>query len=308
MTATTFADDLLRYGPHALRGDRVREPTLDEASAYCRSLARRHYENFTVASWLLPRHLRTHFCHIYAYCRWSDDLADELDSTEQSRQLLAWWEGQLDDCLAGRARHPVFVALRATIDQFAIPRRPLADLLIAFRQDQERTRYRDWPQLEDYCRYSANPVGELVLYLGRCHAPENVAMSDSICTGLQLANFCQDVCRDFARGRIYLPQDEWVQFGVDEALFGQRQAHDALRALLAFQVDRAERLLETGWPLVDHVPKELRIDVSLFVQGGLAILAAIRRARHDVWSSRPTVSRLAKMAIFARAWLRGGRR
>ena len=209
-----------------------------------------------MASWLLPAKLRPHFCNIYAYCRWSDDLADETSGGETSLQLLDWWESQLDDCYRGTATHPVFVALQSTIHEFEIPSRPFADLLVAFRQDQSRNRYETFNDLLDYCRNSANPVGRLVLHLGRCHDELRGQLSDSICTGLQLANFWQDVARDYSIGRIYLPLESCRHVGYTEAMFERHEFNPQFRRLLADEVDRAESLLRAGEPLVEQVPRE----------------------------------------------------
>jgi squalene synthase HpnC len=284
------------YGP---TGSVRRPPSAEEARAYCRQLARNHYENFTVASWLLPHPLRQHFYNVYAYCRWADDLADEARDPDTAGKLLDWWRDELAACLAGTARHPVFVALAETIREFEIPPEPLQDLLVAFRQDQRQTRYETFDDVLAYCRNSANPVGRLVLYLCRCHNDENVRLSDSICTGLQLANFCQDVARDFDRGRIYLPRESCRRFGYTEAMFAARECNDAFRALMAHEVERADSFLVAGMPLVPRVPRALRADVALFIEGGRAILRAIRAANYDVWSRRPTLSRGTKLRLVA---------
>lgn len=296
-----FAADLQLYGP---RTDRPKLLSPRRSRRYCRRLAKRHYENFTVASRLLPRRLRQHFCNVYAYCRWADDLADETGDPEQSLELLGWWERQLRDCYAGKTVHPVFVALEDTIRRFEIPVEPLVDLLVAFRQDQQVTRYETFDQLLGYCRYSANPVGRLVLYLGRCCTPRRVRLADSICTGLQLANFWQDVARDWDRGRIYLPQVDCRRFGYREEDFARRECNPAFRRLLAAQVEEAEVWLRRGLPLVGLVPSELQLDVALFIYGGLAILDAIRRQDYDVWTRRPIVSKMKKLRILADCWWR----
>jgi squalene synthase HpnC len=290
-----FSSDLERYGPEKA----FQPPTLDESQGYCRCLAKQHYENFTVASGLLPRTLRQHICNVYAYCRWADDLADEVGDPERSLALLDWWQQQLDECYADRCTHPVFIALNETVHQFEIPREPFADLLKAFRQDQHVVRYETFEQLLGYCRNSANPVGRLVLYLGRCCTPDHVVLSDAICTGLQLANFWQDVARDWDRGRIYLPREDCRQFGYDETRFAGRECNDAFRRLLAFEVERADRLLREGLPLADQMPRGLRVPVALFAKGGLAILKAIRRQSYDVWTRRPTVSKCDKLRLLA---------
>lgn len=311
MPSAAFAAELATLGPQA----RPAPPcTLDAARAYCRRLARAHYENFTVASRLLPRALRQHFYHVYAYCRWADDLADEIGNAGQSLELLDWWESQLDATYAGRPEHPVFVALAETIATFDLPRQPLADLLSAFRQDQHPRRYASFAELLDYCRRSANPVGRIVLYLGRCHDEPRGHLADSVCTGLQLANFWQDVARDYERGRVYLPRETCAQFGYDDADLARRAASPAFRQVLAHEVARAEQYLRAGLPLVERVSASLRGDVWLFIQGGLRILQHIRRCDYDVWSRRPEVSRLDKLCLLAgcvwrgRRWLRiGGR-
>jgi squalene synthase HpnC len=296
---STFSDELAIYGP---AGAGAQRPSLAQAQAYCRQLARTHYENFTVASWLLPAKLRQHFCHVYAYCRWSDDLADETAGGEASLRLLDWWQSQLDDCYRGIAKHPVFVALESTIHEFEIPAEPFRDLLVAFRQDQTQTRYETFDNLLGYCRNSANPVGRLVLYLGRCHDAQRGRLSDSICTALQLANFWQDVARDYARGRIYLPLESCRRAGYDEAMFARHEFNPQFRNLLAGEVDRAESLFNAGQPLVELMPRALRIDVQLFVDGGRSILQAIRRIDYNVWRRRPVVNKATKLALLLRAW------
>jgi squalene synthase HpnC len=296
-----FPRDLELYGPQAKP---LRPPSAAKSRRYCRRLARQHYENFTVASWLLPFRLRQHFYNVYAYCRWADDLADETGGPRQGLPLLDWWERELRAGYRGQSRHPVFIALAATIRKFDIPLDPFLDLLVAFRQDQRVTRYDDMGQLLEYCRYSANPVGRLVLYLGRCHTPERAQLSDSICTGLQLANFWQDVALDWDCDRIYLPSANCRRFGYDEAMFARRECNDAFRRLLAAEVDHAEGLLRRGLPLVRIMPPELQLDVGLFVHGGLAILNAIRRQNYDVWSSRPVISKREKLSLFLSCWWR----
>lgn len=301
MAQLSVAAELAQFGPRAQRHARM---SRDEALAYCRALARSHYENFTVVSWLLPKGLLPHFYAVYAYCRWADDLADEMPTADDSLRLLDWWEEQLDACYAGSPWHPVFVALEPTIREFAIPREPFADLLTAFRQDQRVSRYATPDDVLGYCRNSANPVGRLILYLGRCHDEPRGRLSDSICTGLQLANFCQDVARDWAMDRVYLPRTTLDAAGYGDAMFALRECNDAFRQALRIEVDRAESYLRAGEPLVELVPPEIRLEVALFVGGGLGILQAIRRAGYDVWRSRPTLSRWAKLDLFARNWWR----
>lgn len=279
-------------------------PTLSAAQQYCRHLATTHYENFSVVSWLFPRHLHQHLCNVYAYCRWADDLADETDSPAQALCLLDWWEAQLDE---REPRHPVFVSLQETIRENQIPLQLFRNLLIAFRQDQQQTRYEHWEQLLGYCRNSANPVGRLVLHLGTSATPEHELLSDSVCTGLQLINFCQDVRRDFEKGRIYLPRDERVALGWNDEKFAKATSpiDESFRQLLRQQVDRADALLRAGEPLVKKVHRDLRLPVRLFINGGLAIAAAIRQQRYDVWTRRPVVSKWQKLMLLLNGWLLG---
>jgi len=294
-----FAADLVLYGPQAQAAEPL---SLRQSRRYCRRLARRHYENFTVASWLLPRRLRQHLCNVYAYCRWADDLADEMPDRRRNLALLNWWEQQLRECYSGRARHPVFIALSETIARYEIPMDPLIDLLVAFRQDQHLTRYETTEQVLEYCRYSANPVGRLVLYLGRCHDPARARLADCICTGLQLANFCQDVAGDWDRGRIYLPRDACRRAGYDEEMFARREFSPAFRRLLAEEVDHAEGWLRRGQPLVAAMPAELQLAVLLFLRGGEAILRQIRQQGFDVWSRRPRVATMHKLRLMVVGW------
>ena len=276
-------------------------PTLDQAQAWCRHLAETHYENFHVATWFLPKALRPHFQSIYAYCRVSDDLGDEVGSTAQALALLDQWGGELDACYEGRARHPVFVALSETIRACSIPKEPFADLLTAFRQDQVVTRYASMSDVLGYCRYSANPVGRLVLYACGEAPEEKFALSDATCSALQLANFWQDVREDFARGRVYLPQDEMERFGVSDATIAAGIATPEFRELLHHEVDYARTLFRQGMPLIGMVKRDLALDLDLFSRGGLEILRAIERRNFDVLTARPAISKTTKFFLAMRA-------
>jgi squalene synthase HpnC len=316
MTVKSAQDDreLLERGWAALPAEYripVERPTLEEARAYCQRLATTHYENFHVASWFLPTRLRPHFYSIYAYCRISDDLGDEVGDREQSLALLDFWGRELDACYRGETRHPVFVALEETIRACEIPQQPFADLLVAFRQDQTVARYNTMDDALEYCRYSANPVGRLVLYACGYRSPEMFLLSDFTCTALQLANFWQDVSSDYARGRIYLPIDDMRRHGVDEETIARRDPSTAFRDLLRYEVEYVRELFAKGLPLISMVDKELALDLDLFSRGGLAILDAIEGRGYDVLTQRPVVSKRRKLGLVGRAlWgkLRGRRR
>lgn len=276
-------------------------PSLAEARAYCRQLAESHYENFHVVSRFLPKALRPHFHSIYAYCRISDDLGDEVGDRSVALALLDLWGKELDACYEGRARHPVFVALAETIRACSIPKEPFADLLTAFRQDQTVTRYATMQDVLGYCRYSANPVGRLVLYACGEVNDENFRLSDATCTALQLANFWQDVRVDWTKDRVYLPQDDMRRFGVSDETIAQGVATAEFRALLQHEVDYARALFEEGLQLIGRVNRELAVDLDLFSRGGLEILRAIERQDCDVLSARPALSKRTKLALALRA-------
>lgn len=278
-----------------------RTPSLAEAQQYCRELAQSHYENFHVASWFLPKRLRPHFHSIYAYCRISDDLGDEVPGQAQALALLDLWQQQLDDCYGGEARHPVFVALRETIHACDIPKEPFADLLTAFRQDQTVSRYATMKDVLGYCRYSANPVGRLVLYACGYRDGERFALSDETCSALQLANFWQDVQEDFVRGRVYLPQDAMAKLGVEEAVIANREATPAFRALMQEQVNYTRAMFAKGAALIRMVDRELAVDLDLFTRGGMEILRAIEARRYDVLSVRPAISKPRKAMLLLHA-------
>ena len=276
-------------------------PSEEQAREYCRRLARAHYENFSVATWFLPARLRQHFCNVYAYCRISDDLGDEVGDTAASLQLLEQWEAELNACYDGRPRHPVFVALAETVRKFEIPKQEFVDLLTAFRQDQTVTRYETFADVLGYCRYSANPVGHLVLYLCGYRDPERQLLSDYTCTALQLANFWQDVSVDYAKGRIYLPLEDLRRFRVREEEIRAGQNTPGFLEMMRFEVARAREWFAQGMPLVKKVNRELSIDIELFSRGGMEILNAIERQGYAVLGRRPAISKARKVALVARA-------
>jgi len=299
-----LAEELIARGWAALpESYRIPEvaPTLDEARAYCKQLAESHYENFHVVSWFLPKELRLHFHAIYAYCRISDDLGDEVRDPAVALALLDLWGRELDACYEGKTRHPVFVALAETIRECFIPKDPFADLLKAFRQDQTVTRYQTIEDLLAYCRYSANPVGRLVLYACGETGEEQFRLSDATCTALQLANFWQDVRQDYARGRIYLPQADMDFFRVKEVTLAEGITTPEFRGLMRCEVDYTRGMFEEGFPLIGMVRRDLAVDLDLFSRGGLEILRAIERQSYDVLSARPAISKRtkAKLALWA---------
>jgi squalene synthase HpnC len=293
-----FSEEMRLFGP-----DASYSLTRAEARAYCARLTASHYENFSVVTWLTPRRLRPAFASIYAFCRWSDDLGDEVGDAARSRVLLAWWRGELRCLYEGRTHHPVMMALADTIEEFAIPIEPFEALISAFEQDQIVTDYETYAQLLDYCTRSANPVGRLVLYLARSYDVDNARLSDLTCTGLQLANFWQDVARDLAIGRVYLPREDRVRFGYSDADLQARRFTPAFASLLKFEVGRARALLNEGRALVPRMPRDLAVDVDLFSRGGLAILDRVEAQGFDVLSRRPRLGRLAKLGLLARAMI-----
>lgn len=310
-------------------------PSLEEAQQYCSRLAHSHYENFSVVTWFLPKHLHQHFYNLYAYCRISDDLGDEVGNPQQSLALLDAWEAELNATYlslvpqrpkpgsfsnstgtpedvplhsAGAPaqnttgpRHPVLIALRETIRAFDIPRDPFANLLAAFRQDQTTTRYPTFEDVLGYCKNSANPVGHLVLYLCSYRDAERQRLSDYTCTALQLANFWQDVAVDYGKGRIYLPLESLSGFGVSESDIAERRATPQFLAMMKFEVARAREWFAKGLPLIGKVDKRLATDLDLFSRGGLEILNAIEQQGYDVLKSRPSISKPRKLWLVARA-------
>ena len=278
-------------------------PSLQQSREYCRQLARSHYENFSVATWFLPRKLRQDFLNVYSYCRISDDLGDGVGEPAASLALLDQWQAELDACYNGNPRHPVFVALAETVKKFAIPKHEFSDLLIAFRQDQTVTRFETFDHVLAYCRYSANPVGHLVLYLCGYHDAERQQLSDYTCTALQLANFWQDVTVDYAKGRIYLPLEDLRHYSVTEKDLAQNLNTAAFCEMMKFEVERAREWFRRGLPLIKKVDAQLAVDLELFSRGGQEILNAIERQHFAVLGRRPVISKSRKLALVARAAL-----
>jgi squalene synthase HpnC len=297
-----FTQELARWNP--ANRESFELVNLQQARAYCAHVARTHYENFAVVSFLLPRRLIRHFHAVYAYCRWSDDLADETKGGVETLNLIQSWRRELLSCYDGQPRHPVMVALRETIHRFAIPPEPFLNLLVAFTQDQHVKSYSTFDQLLGYCANSANPVGHLVLRLFECFDETRAALADEICTGLQLANFWQDVARDYAIGRIYLPEEDRGRFGCSEEDLAAGKCTLAFHALMRFEVERAQGHFDRGEALLPMLPRGVRVDVDLFIRGGRAILAAIERQDYDVLSRRPEVGKREKMLLLLGAIVR----
>jgi squalene synthase HpnC len=288
--------------------DFVRAPqrtwTLPESLDYTRWLATSHYENFNVVSFLLPKKLHKDFYNVYSYCRWADDLGDEIGDTAESLELLRWWRDSLNEMYQGRATHPVFIALRGTVEKYRIPQEPFADLLTAFIQDQTVTRYQNWQGVLDYCKNSANPVGRLVLYLCGYSDAERQALSDSTCVGLQLANFWQDVTVDLLKDRVYLPLDLLARHNYTvEELFARKTTPGFLAAMRE-SVDFSRGYFEAGLPLIRKVDRRLSLDLELFSRGGMRILDKIERQGYDVLSKRPKISKPERVGMLLGAMLR----
>jgi squalene synthase HpnC len=271
--------------------------TLDESLAYTRQLATNHYENFHVVSFLLPKRLHQDFYNVYSFCRWADDLGDEIGDTAESLRLLDWWRVELDCMYQGETRHPVFTALRGTVERYGIPKQPFADLIRAFVQDQTVTRYETWAGVLNYCVYSANPVGRLVLYLCGYSDSERQRLSDSTCTALQLANFWQDVTVDLVKDRVYIPLEVLERNGYSvEELFA-RKMNSKFRNVMIEIVGRARQLFLDGLPLARMVDRRLSIDLDLFSRGGLRVLKKIEQQNYDVLGRRPAISKLERVGL-----------
>ena len=277
--------------------------TVAEAQLYTRWLGTHHYENFRVVSWLLPSRLHQNFYNVYAYCRWADDLGDEVKDTKHTLDLLNQWDEELQRAYRGEARHPVLIAVGETARACDIPIEPFRDLLVAFRQDQTVHRYTTWDAVIDYCRYSANPVGRFVLYLMGYRDVERQALSDATCTALQLANFWQDVARDLGKRRIYIPLDLAAAHGVMEGDIVGKKFDDRFAALMKELISRTRALFTAGSSLATRVSAEFRVDVELFTRGGCAVLDAIEAIGYDTLHHRPVISRRTQARLLGRAMI-----
>jgi squalene synthase HpnC len=275
--------------------------SLAEAQQYTRWLATHHYENFQVVSFLLPKRLQQEFYNVYSFCRWADDLGDEIGDPQESLKLLGWWRDELRSMYEGHAAHPVFVALQSTVEKFQIPIDPFDRLIRAFEQDQTVTRYQNFTELFGYCVNSANPVGHLVLYLCGYRDPQRQALSDRTCTALQLANFWQDVTVDLQKNRIYLPLDLLNRHGYEVEDLLAHRFDPRFAKLMEEAVAVADDLFSKGLPLIDTVDRRLALDLQLFSSGGMAILKKIREQRYDVLKKRPRISKAERLGILLRS-------
>jgi len=300
-----LADSLAGAPPEYLASDSDARPTLDEARRWCHELATSHYENFHVATFFLPKRVRPHFESVYAFCRVSDDLGDEVADTTTALRLLQTWGQMLDQCYDApeQSRHPVFVALHETIVACDLPRTLFHDLLRAFIQDQIKTHYQSWDEAVDYSRYSANPVGRLVLMVCGYRDEQRALLSDKICTGLQLANFWQDCVRDSEIPRRYIPAEYMERFGVAEGQIEGRVFTPEFGAMMRALVDRTRDMLREGAPISSLVDDELRVTLDLFRKGGEAILDGIAAQDYDVLRGRPVVTRRKKLMLLFGALL-----
>jgi len=301
--------------PHQLKTDR--EVSSREGEDAAKRLAQSHYENFSVGSFLLPREIRQELYNIYAFCRLADDFADETAGGVSALDMLDNWERQLNNIAGGiRAQRPdyltrtvdsftahasIFTALDETIHRRKLAIQPFRDLLTAFRRDLVQTRYETWEELLDYCHYSANPVGRLVLGVSGVKDTANFALSDNICTALQLANHWQDIAEDYQRGRVYIPVEILGRFGVTESALAERKFDGQFRDMMVELVGRTEELFTAGKPLLDQVPSFLKPQLYLYWGGGMAALAAIKANGYDVLNNRSRVRRIDRIKLAAGA-------
>ena len=273
--------------------------TVTEAYTFCRTLTLSHYENFPVGSLLVPRSLRRHVHAIYAFARIADDFADEPCYEGQRLERLEDWDAQLQEAYQGRAYHPVFLALAQTVNELDLPLALFRDLLTAFKMDVTVKRYETFDDVLGYCRYSANPVGRLILCLFDHRDPQLFAYSDCICTALQLANFWQDVAIDLKKNRIYIPRADQAECGYSELELFHHVYDARFQRLMHRQVQRTWALFEEGFPLVEHVPFPLSAELRFTWLGGVTILARTRQSVYRVFDRRP---QLTKMDFLRLGW------
>jgi len=275
----------------------------DIAGAYrfCQELANRHYENFPVASRLMPKRLRRHVAALYAFARIADDFSDEPEYEGVRRERLLDWRRQLAEIGSKPPTHPVFLALGQTLRELDIPKQPFDDLLSAFLQDTEKSRYATFDEVLDYCRRSANPVGRIVLMIHGYRDEELFRYSDAICTALQLANFWQDVSVDLLKDRVYIPEEDFKTHGYSEADLRMGVYNERFKSLMKFEVCRARALFEQGRPLPSRLCWPLSLEIRLTWLGGRQILKLIHRLDFDVLRSRPKLQKRDWIPLLARA-------
>lgn len=276
--------------------------TLEEAFEHCNRLAATHYENFPVGSRFIPKKLRPYVHSIYAFARIADDFADEPGYLDTLRfALLENWESQLLQCLWRKPQHPVFIALKETIERFELPVALFQDLLAAFKMDVTTRRHDRFEDLLTYCRFSANPVGRLVLLLFNYRDPELHGLSDSVCTALQLTNFWQDVAIDYQKDRIYLPLRDMEKFGYTEGDLKIRRCNEAFRHLMRHEVARTRELFHRGYPLCNRMGRDLRFEIHLVWNGGMTILDQIEKSNYDVFDHHPSLGFKDKITMVTKA-------
>jgi len=276
--------------------------SLDASFEYCSKIATRHYENFPVGSWIIPREKRRYVHAIYAFARQADDFADEEGYKKEERlHLLEDWENRLEGCIRGKPEGPIFIALKETIDRFNLPVELLKDLITAFKMDLVNNRYLKRSDLLAYCRYSANPVGRIVLYLFGYTEPELHRLSDLICTALQLTNFWQDIAIDIDKDRIYIPKEDMDRFGYREDDLRSHTLNDSFRDLLSSEIEFTRTLFREGLPLCRHVERKLSLELRAVWEGGMEILSKIEENGYDVFNRRPVITALDKVKILSRA-------
>lgn len=284
--------------------DQSKPITQEDAFVFCENLAKTHYENFTVVSLFIPKIHRQHLYNLYAFCRYSDDIGDEVKDLNLSLQLFNLWRNELHQCYQGTPQHPVFIALQQTIQAHDLPIEPFQKLIKAFEMDQTITRFPNFEKLLYYCEHSANPVGRLFLNIFGYRNEERYQLSDHTCTALQLANFWQDVSVDYQKGRIYIPQEDMRNFGYSESELALGVYNDAFIKLMQFEVDRAWEFFQKGLKLIHHIDGRLKLDVECFSRGGMKILERIRHMKYNVLKDRPALTKWDKIQILYLAFFR----
>ena len=274
--------------------------TINEAFIHCENIAKKHYENFPVGL-LVPKHIRKHVFSIYAFARFADDIADEGDDElGYKKNQLEDWLYQLDECYLGKSKHPIFIALSKTVEEFSVPKSLLADLIKAFIMDLEKNRYMNFDEILYYCKHSANPIGRLMLILYNKSNSETVLYSDYICSALQIANFLQDVSIDIKKDRIYFPLDSFVKNNYSEQDFLNKKVDDSFINIFDEQLDKTFKLFEKGKPLVKHLKGRIKFEILLTIEGGITILKKTNLRKHNIFFQRPTITTIDKLKLLTK--------